>query len=200
MAALNKQLDREDQNLALYERAYADFLVLADDEENQADDKRWIVIETGIVDTLQKLERFEEAESHIDKLITKFAADPRGVYLKRVAADNYLTWADKIAAYSVSYNSLPTETLSVLTDLYTKAYRNHQRNPQVLQALARLSVSSNAEIAAKAKAIYDPKADTNAPASVLNQLGNHSLLNKAFSDAIRYYERAREKSLTIPLY
>jgi tetratricopeptide (TPR) repeat protein len=45
-----------------------------------------------------------------------------------------------------------------------------------------------------AKAVYDPQADTNAPAAVLNQLGNHSLLNKEFSGAIRYYERAREKS------
>lgn len=198
MAALNRMLEREDRNTALYEKAHASFQVLAADEENQADDKRWLVIEVGIAKTLQKLERFEEAELRLEKLIATYADDPKGgprrIFLQRLAASNYINWADHVAASNVSFDSLPTETLSMLTALYTKAYSNHQDNDLVLQGLTRLSVSPNAEIAAMAKAVYDPQADTNAPAAVLNQLGNHSLLNKDFSGAIRHYERAREKS------
>ena len=198
MVQLNRLLGREDRNRSLYEKALASFQQFSAKPENEEDDRRWIVIETGIAKTLQKLERFSESEARLETLIRKYTNDPKGgprrVFLQRLIADTYIVWANSIADNKTSYDSLPPETLSELLDLYTKAYRNHQDNVTVLQSLARLSLSPNQSVAERSRAVYDPIADINAPASVLNQLGNHALLNKRFSEAIRYYERARGKN------
>jgi len=198
MVKLNEQMGRQERDRSLYERALGNFEQFSGRQENQADDRRWIVIETGIAKTLQKLERYDESEARLETLIRQYASDPKGgprrVFLQRLIADTYIIWAGSIADTKTSYDSLTPDVLAQLLDLYTKAYRNHQDNVIVLQSLARLSLSPNQEIAERARAVYDPIADVNAPASVLNQLGNHALLNKRFSEAIRYYERARGKS------
>ena len=198
MEALNKEMGRSERDRQLFEKALGKFEQLSAQQENQEDDKRWIIVEAGIAKTLQKLDRFEESETRLSSLIQKYAVDPKGgprrVFLQRLITDTYIVWANSIVDMKVSYDSLPPNELDDLLNLYTKAYRNQQDNIQVLQSLARLSLSENAEVAERARAVYDPIADINAPSSVLNQLGNHALLNKRFSEAIRYYERAREKS------
>ena len=198
MLKLNKLLGQQERDQPLCEKALASFQQLGGKEEHQSDDRRWIVIEAGIAKTLQKLSRFAEAESRINDQIATYAADPKGgprrVFLQRINADNYIAWAGSIADARKSYDSLPPKTLAVLLDLSTKAYRNHEDNVLALQNLTRLSQTSNVEIASQAKAVYDPEADVDAPSAVLNQLGNTALLNKNFTDAIRFYERARQKS------
>ena len=198
MAGLNRLMQREDRNQLLYEKALASFQVLADKEENQTDDRRWIVIETGIASTLQQLERFEDAEARHEEMIEVYASDskggPRRVFLQRLLASTYITWAGKVAASTAPFDSLPPATQKKLLDLNTKAFRNHPQNEVAMQSLARLGFSSNLEIAAEAKTVYNPIADTQAPASVLNQLGNHALLNKKFAESTQFYERARTRS------
>jgi len=198
LEALNERMGRTEKDRQLFEKALGKFEQLAAQQANQSDDKRWIVIEAGIAKTLQKLERYSESEARLLSLIQKYAADPKGgprrVFLQRLIADTYIIWANTIADTRYSYESLPPNDLKLLLDLYTKAYRNQPENVLVLQSLARLSLSENVEIADQARAVYDPITDAKAPSSVLNQLGNFALLNKRFSEAIRYYERAREKS------
>ena len=198
LVELNRLMNRSGRDNSIYERALVNFRTLATKEENKTDDRRWILIETGITKTLQNLERYSDSEQRLQALIKQYAADPKGgprrVFLQRLIADTYITWAGKLVDMRTSYDSLDPATLSQLVDLYTNAYQNHQDNVVVLQALARLSLSSNAQISERARAVYDPISDANAPSSVLNQLGNHALLNKRFSEAIRYYERARGKS------
>ena len=198
MSELNKRMDRTDRDRQLYEKAYGGFQQLAGKSEIQDDDKRWIVVETGIAKTLQRLERFQESETRLENLIQRYATDPKGgprrVFLQRLIADTYIVWAGSIANAAQSYDGLERGIQLQLLDLYKKAYSNHQENVLVLQALARLSLSSDPEISKQARAVYDPNADVDAPASVLNQLGNDALLKKRFSEAIRFYERAREKS------
>jgi tetratricopeptide (TPR) repeat protein len=198
MVDLNRKMGREERDRSLYEKALGSFEQFSGKQENQADDRRWIVIETGIAKTLQKLKRFDESEDRLEALIRQYTNDPKGgprrVFLQRLIADTYIVWAQSIADNSVPYDTLPTEKLDELLKLYTKAYRNHPENVTVLQSLARLSLSPIQSISEQAQAVYDPIADVNAPAPVLNQLGNHALLNKRFSEAIRYYERARGKA------
>ncbi len=198
MSLLNERMGQTDRDRQLFEKAYGSFLTLAGQKDNQENDKRWIVVETGIVKTLLRLKRFEEAEKRLLSQIQKYAADakggPRRVFLERLIADSYIVWANDIASSNQSYDVLDAGLQEKLLRLYSNAYSNHQENELVLQALARLSLSSNPEIAENARAVYDPNADVDAPASVLNQLGNDALLNKRFSEAIRFYERAREKS------
>ncbi len=198
LAELNRELDQTERDRALYERALAQFEQQADQDDRDGNDRDWIRVEAGIATTLQKLERYPEAEARLDRLIQKYAADPKGgprrVFLQHLIADTYIIWANSIADTKTSYESLDEETLNKLLDLYTKAYRNKQDNVLVLQSLARLSLASNEVIAEKARTVYDPNADVEAPSAVLNQLGNHALLNKRFSEAIMYYERAREKA------
>jgi len=195
---INKQLGKEDRNQPVLEKALSMFQLLSNIPDNQKDERRWIVIEKGIAETRQKLGRFEEAKSHLEDQIATYTADPKGgsrrVFLQRLNAATYIAWADSVASTSRSYDGLPPATQEKLIDLYAKAYDNHRDNIVVLQSLARLSLSSNSEIAARAKTVYDPEADVNAPSAVLNQLGNRALLGKDFSKAIRYYERARELS------
>lgn len=198
MAILNTSMGREERNQSVYEKALANFESLAEKRENQTDDRKWIVIEAGVGDVLRKLDRYEEAEARHEEMIAQYASDPKGgprrVFLQRLLAETYISWAGNVADQKASFDSLPPETLETMLNLYAKAYMNHERNPVVLQSLARLSFSSNAEIAAKAREVYDANADIDAPAAVLNQLGNHALLSEKFSEAIRSYERAREKS------
>ena len=198
MSVLNKKMGRSDRDPALFGKAYSGFLTLAGKTENREDDKRWIVVETGIAKTLMRLKRFEEVEKRLTGQIQKYAADsnggPRRVFLQRLMAESYIGWANELANANQSYEDLDFDVQKKLLSLYSKAYSNHQENVLVLQALARLSLSSNPEIAQQAREVYDPNADVDAPSSVLNQLGNDALLKKRFSEAIRFYERAREKS------
>lgn len=198
MVALNKQLKREERNPPLFEKALTSFLALADDEEIQSDNNRWIVTETGITKTLQGLDRFQDAETRLSELIAHYEADPKGgprrVFLQGLIADTYVLWAGKFAGPNANFDSLPDATLTEIINLNEKAYRNRSDNSLALQNLTRLSLSSNTEIASQAKAVYNPMSDINAPAEVLNQIANHKLINKKFSEAIRYYERAREKA------
>lgn len=198
LEALNEKMKRTERNQQLYGKAYDQFKQLSGQKETQENDRAWITNETGLAMTLQKMERFKESEDRLESLIQKYAADrkggPRRVFLQRLITETYLRWANSIADATVSYQSLPANQLETLLELYTKAYRNQPANPQVLQSLARLSLSGNTEIAQRARVVYDPIADRNAPSSVLNQLGNDALINKRFTEAIRYYERAREKS------
>lgn len=198
LEALNKEMDRTDRDRQLYQNALNKFESLSQKKENQENDRRWIVTETGIAKTLQKLERYQDSESRLLSLIQQYAADPKGgprrVFLQRLITDTYVVWATSIADTKISYESLSQNELVGLLDLYTKAYRNQPDNVLVLQSIARLSLSKNTEIAERARAVYDPIADINAPSSVLNQLGNNALLNKQFSEAIRHYERAHEKT------
>ena len=131
-------------------------------------------------------------------MINRYGADPQGgarrAFLQRLLADTYISWSGKVANPNGSYESLPDASLKELVYFNEKAYRIQPQNTAVLQSLTLLSFSSNSEIAAKAKAIYDPVNDMNAPGAVLNQLGNHMLINKKFSEAIQFYNRAREKS------
>ena len=198
MVRLNERMGRSDRDSQLYEKALGQFELLAGKDENKADDKRWIVIEAGIADTLRKLERFQDSETRLAGLIRKYSADPKGgprrVFLQRLIAETYIVWAATIADVNTAYDSLPVQTVQNLLDLYIKAYQYQPDNPLILQSLARLSLDKNPEISNKARAVYDPIADIDAPSTVLNQLGNHALLNKRFAEAIRYYERAREKT------
>jgi len=197
MLKLNKLMGREDRDQPLCEKALATFQLLSENEKNRSDDKRWVVMETGIANTLQILGRFEDAETRVEEQIERYTSDPKGgarrVFLQRLNADNYLVWARTVAG-GTPFDSLPPASLEKLLELSTKAYRIQGDNVMAMQTLARLSLFSNNEMAAKARAVYDPEADIDAPAPVLNQLGNHALLNKRYSEAIRYYERAREKS------
>ena len=197
MAQLNKWLKLEERNPPLFEQALGRFLAVSE-REPQLDDKRWIVTETGITKTLQSLDRFQEAETRLLEMINRYGADPQGgarrVFLQRLLADTYISWSGKVANPNGSYESLPDASLKELVYFNEKAYRIQPQNTAVLQSLTLLSFSSNSEIAAKAKAIYDPVNDMNAPGAVLNQLGNHMLINKKFSEAIQFYNRAREKS------
>ena len=147
---------------------------------------------------MQRLERFEDAEKRLMAKIQKYAADPKGgprrVFLQRLIADTYIVWANTLANMRQSYDDLSPQDQMQLLNLYTKAYSNNQEDVNVLQSLARLSLSSNPEVSAQARLIYDPNTDDDAPASVLNQLGNDALLKKRFAEAIKYYELAREKS------
>lgn len=198
MTKLNEVLGRSDRDRQLHEKALTKFQQLSGDEEIQTDDRRWIVVETGIAKTLHKLERFEEAEQRLDGLIRRYAADPKGgprrVFLQRLIADTYIVWAGSIADPGADYNSLPPNELAELLDKYTLAYQNYPGNVIVLQSLSRLSLSAIPGISEKAREVYDPRTDLDAPSSVLNQLGNDALLNKRFAEAIRFYERARGKS------
>ena len=197
VVTLNNRIGREDRNEAIYEKALASFQLLAKNEEHQADVQRWIAIELGIANTLQNLGRHEEAFTQLEEKLRLSLADPNGsarrVFLQRLLASTYIDLAGEVAG-TTSYDSLPSETLERLVELYGKAFGNQGNNELAMQALARLSLNSNVEIATKARAVYDPNADVDAPASVLNQLGIHALIGKKFSEAIRYYERAREKS------
>ena len=198
MEQLNEKMGREDSNNRLYEKALGSFKDLSSKNENVENDKRWIVVETGIAKVQQKLKQFPQSEARLTEQVNRYAADrdggPRRVFLQRLLADTYVVWASDIADPTKSYSDLSEDVQDKLLDLYSKAFKNHRDNTLVLQSLARLSLSSIPRIAALAKEIYDPNADIDAPAAVLNQLGNHALINKKFSDAIRYYERAREKS------
>ncbi len=198
MSDLNKKMGSSDRDRMLFEKAYQSFKLLSGKEENQVDDKRWIVIEQGIAKTLQELRRFPEIEDRLVKQIQKYAADPQGGgrrrFLQQLLAETYIVWANDLASANLSYDRLDSKLQAQLLDLYTKAYSNFQENVLVLQALARLSLSSDPQISEQARAIYDPNADVDAPAPVLNQLGNNALVKKRFSEAIRFYERAREKS------
>ena len=197
MVELNKRLGRQERDRQVFERALASFENLAAMEENQTNDSRWVAIEGGIAAALQKLDRYEDAESRLNELIEVYSADPKGeprrVYLERLLSGIYVAWANEVADPQTSYDSLSADASEKLLDLLTKAYRNNPDNVLTLQSIARLSQSSNAEIADKAKAVYDATADPNAPSQVLNQLGNHALLDEDFAEAIQYYERAREK-------
>lgn len=194
---LMKQVKLEERNQAALEEALSKFKQYLADEENESDDRRWVTIELGITQTLQKLKRFEEAESRLEPQIETYASKPTGgprrVFLQRLFGNNYAEWAKSIAPVTVSYDSLPPETQKKILSLYTKAFRADPENILVLQSLARLALSTG-EIAEQAKAVYDPTKDIDAPSSVLNQLGNHMLVNKEFDKAIRYYELAKEKS------
>ena len=198
MVRLNERMGRTDRNQQLYEKALGQFELLAGKEENKADDKRWIVIEAGIAQTLRKLERFKDSETRLARLIQKYADDPKGgprrVFLQRLIAETYIVWAGTLADANTSYDTLSSETLQQLLELYTKAFRNQPDNHFVLQSLARLSLEDNPQISNQARAVYNPITDIDAPSTVLNQLGNHALLSKRFAEAIRYYERAREKA------
>ena len=198
MLDLNKQLGRTDRDQRLLDQAYISFEQLAAKPENQENDKRWIVVQTGIAKTLQQLKRFPEAEARLSQQIQKYAADvkggPRRVFLERLMANTYIVWDGELASEKESYDGLDGELQQQLLSLYSKAYSNHSENVLVLQSLARLSLSTNPQIAEQARAIYDPNADFEAPSSVLNQLGNHALLNKRFAEAIQFYERARGKA------
>ena len=195
LADLNVRMGRKENNPQVFEAALKSFQRLGTQPAIKNDDRRWVVVKSGIVKTLQNLDRFEDAQAHLDLSISEASTQsPRYVFLKRLMADNCVTWANKIAALQKPLDSLPDETVEKLIALFSKANQNSERNPMVLQSLTRLSLVSNQALASKARAVYDPKQDVDAPAAVFNQLANHELLNKRFSEAIRYYERAREKS------
>ena len=198
MLELNKQMGREEREREVCEKALASFQKIIKQEAVQADDRRWVAIESGISRTMQQLNRHEEAESRLEGLIDSYSADssggPRAEFLRRLLAGIYVDWASKLVDPGTRFDSLPEATLSKQLDLYAKAYQNYSGNTYALQSLARLSQSENKEIAEKAKAVYDAEADPNPQPAVLNQLGNLALLSEDFSKAIRHYERAREKA------
>jgi len=204
LVAINEKMGREERNQSVYEKALARFQLLADMESTQSDSRQWVEIEKGIATTLQKLDRYEEAESRLEKKINLLAEDPergaRRVFLERLLSDTYIAWTDKVAGSRFpAQESLPASIQEKVLDLNIKAYRNHPKNTRALQSITWLSLSSNVEIATRAKSVYDPNADTDAPAAVLNQLANHAMIKEEVSEAIRYYERAREKTPRNPM-
>lgn len=197
LVELNKRLKRTERNNLIIERALNRFQQLANTKAVQENNNQWLLVQVGMTRTQQELEQFEEIETRINRELEKYgkaeADAPRITRLKEMLADTYLVWAGTIATDAVTLDGVEEATQEKLLELYSKAYQCDSDNHSVMQAIARLALSPIETIATQARVIYDPEADRNAPSSVLNQLGNHALLNKRFADAIRYYERAREK-------
>ena len=197
MIAITRKMNWEEREQSIYETAFAKYMKLADEEKNTSDVGQWIATETGISKTLQGLYRFEEAEERLKTLIDKFTKAgneaSKRVFLQSLLADVYVAQANEIVAPSTSVASVPFEKQSQVLDLYIKAHQSYDENQIVLQALTRLTLSQNPEIAKRARSVYDPIADTDAPAGVLNQLGNLKLRSEQYPEAIRYLEMARSK-------
>ncbi len=67
-------------------------------------------------------------------------------------------------------------------------------NSIVLRELTRLGANDDSSIAQEAKQIYDPTSQSDAPASVFNEIGAQLLSNSNHEEALRYFEMARKKA------
>ncbi len=205
---LNKLIGSPDRDNQILETALIKFQQSLNDPLIQEDDRKWTACQRGITRTMQLLNRHEQLEGRLTTSIGELSATEGGgarrVFLQRRLAESYMDWARQLAQEasgrkSLAYNLLPEPTQLQLVELFRRAYKNDPRNPLVLQFLAQLALSKNQRVADTTREIYDPFADTNAPATVLSQMGNAAMADQNYDRAIFFYEKARDKESRSPM-
>jgi tetratricopeptide (TPR) repeat protein len=200
LTKLNELLKREERDESVLEDALLKFQQLSNDQENRDDSRRWEVIQTGITQTQSMLKQWNAIEDRLTEEIAKFPADgdpdtkARRTRLKELLAASYIAWAEELTPNSITLEEVDQPTQMRLLEIYRKAFFNNPKNSRVLEALTRLTLSEFPNVASAALEVYDPNSDDDPPAAVLNQQGNEALLSKRFDEAIKYYERARNKT------
>jgi Flp pilus assembly protein TadD len=113
--------------------------------------------------------------------------------IKKKAVDEIFGNSLNAEAQVIVRSANVRERLPELLKLLADAYKLSPEDVQVKYQIAYVSMAFP-EIAAEAKAIYDPESDVDVPGQVLQVLGNAEMQNRNYSQAIQRYEQARLKT------
>jgi tetratricopeptide (TPR) repeat protein len=187
LVTINNRLNRTSSNVDVYRSAKTRI------ESKLREDlpvDQWVRYWEALMICMAGLTEFDDAIARLRREIeNQIAANNSG---NRVFLDDLLS---KMLV-SKQRNLNPSLNQYTLRDveLMEEAFRLNPKNPDVLLILTRISVNANSEVAEAARKIYDPTADPNPIALVVNELGTAALARKDYTTALKYLERARELS------
>ncbi len=190
---LNNKLDRQDRNIKIVSRAIDLFDKTLRDQEELTDAKRVRVFQELTKCYVAKKD-FETIEKRLlaEIELQSSSVDDAGkrVWAEHLLSSVYSSWLQMFPSDASNFNNILM--------LLRKAHIYNPKNDYVLRRLARLGDHPNQEVAAAARAIYDPSLQTDAPALVLNELGTQALGRSEYQEALRYFELARKKMPRAP--
>ena len=205
--------DRRELLLKSAQVRFQDRLKKAEGEEQNS---RWAADWQALVRILVIRRKFKEAEKILKEAISTAQSKPdssstpisasRIVALRNLLVAIYNAWSVDIASEFDEYGirtknllvpDLNEEQLREQIEILKKGLELAPNNPDILNRIATIALS-NSPVSAVAREIYDPRLETDPPASVLAQLGNRALNNEDYANAIDYFTRAREKSNNDP--
>lgn len=112
--------------------------------------------------------------------------------VRKKAVDEIFGNSLNAEAQAIVRSANAKERLPEIMKLLREAYQLSPADVQIKYQLAYVAMVFP-EIAAEAKAIYDPEQDPDVPGQVLQVLGNAEMQNRNYSQAIQRYEQARLK-------
>ena len=191
---LNEKLDQKDQNPIVLDRAQVRLQELVKQTKDGYDEK-WPRHWVNLLSCLAQKRDFATAEELLlkeeetQRMLAEKESTPeaasRHVFIKQLLVRNYTEWASSIEGADIAQQRQQLE-------LIKKGMGYGLNDPKALQMVARLT-AADSEIAAEAKAIYDPEKQDDAPPAVLNEMGGQALSSGRYNEAIRYFELARRK-------
>ena len=204
---INESMDRTDLNQSILERA----LLSYNERLSRGDlgDRQWVATWLQMVDCYRGLGNYERATellvTEINRLTNETSSEQskefaervgsRRVFLRKVLAGVYLSWAGSVVS---DPNASKEDKLECLR-LATEAYRLNQTDSNVLRLIARLATDKDEDISSAAKAIYNPYEHFAAPSAVLNELGAAAMQAGDFDGAVKFFELARKKDPNNPM-
>ncbi len=132
----------------------------------------------------------EAKQTKISIAEPSFEVSARLADLRQMLAITYANWAEEVDDRSDA-------ALRRQLDLLKKSLSYSKTNELALRLISRISTGSS-ELAAEAKAIYDPEAAEDAPAAVYNDLGSRALVAEQYEKAVYYFDLAYRKAPNNP--
>lgn len=157
-------------------------------EHRQQDVEAWSTAIKFYANAMRLNQRYAEARQYLDQEMELFSESPaRLMLLRDVKAELAIVWAESLNPHIAE----STDVVNQALDLLAEGLTSFPRSPRALWLLTMIALREDAT-RERAISIYDPFSDSNPPALVLNQMGKHALLEKNFSSAIDFFERARQ--------
>ncbi|HMP80028.1 MAG TPA: hypothetical protein PKD54_11295 [Pirellulaceae bacterium] len=159
-------------------------------ELRQSDVEAWAKHVNAYVQAMAVSGRYEEARRRLEQemdLVATGESAGKVLFLRRLKAELAIAWVRSMTPGI----DAPSEVIQKCLPLLEEALQELPRQPDALWLLTLISFRTD-EWQARAKAIYDPESDPDAPPTVLNQLGKQALLEKNFASAIDQFEKARQ--------
>lgn len=133
---------------------------------------------------------YEGASSFLEKELERFNSN--NVAADRIDLVNQLLCLVHLEWTSLFPSDTPESKRQRLEKL-TEAYKFSQKNSDVKRYLTRLALGAEAEIAEKARSVYDARQDADPPPAVINELGIDALSHSRYQEALEMFTKAKNK-------
>jgi len=192
---------QEVRQKTLLDSAQFEFQELIRRMDSETSELNWSSNWRYLVDVLVKKDDYQLAEDLLSRELENINEGPsvqqtaksasRALVMKQLLVAVYNSWAAGLYE-DEDVETVSDEVIDHQLELLKKAIGYAPNHPNTLVMIARVAMAKRSE-SEKAKELYDPDTDEDAPAKVDNLRGNLALQEKRFEDAIKYFERAREK-------